>query len=396
MLEISTLLCGAPSPGGELRYGHRPGRAPTGAPVVVWNITRRCNLKCQHCYMSSQDLDYPNELSHEEGLAFLADLASIKVPVVLFSGGEPLKRPDALELIARCRQLGMRATLSTNGTLITPEVARELKKLDLSYVGISLDAAEPGVHDEFRGKEGAFAQTIEGIRNCKAAGLKVGLRFTVTAFNVDELPRLFDLMAAEDIPRLCIYHLAYSGRGKKIAREDLTPERTRETMDYVMARTAEFHAQGQYREILTVDNHADGPYVYLQTLKSDPERAQLIWDLLRRNTGNRSGVGIVAVDPTGDITPDQFWRNRVIGNIRTKPLSQWLQDAGTPLLPQLRDRQPLLKGRCTSCRFLSVCNGNLRARAEYATGDPWAEDPACYLTDEEIRPIALEGVGVGE
>lgn len=395
MLEISTLLCGAPSPGGGLRYGHRPGRAPAGAPVVVWNITRRCNLKCQHCYMSSRDVEYPGELTHAEGVAFLEDLAALGVPVVLFSGGEPLKRPDALELIARCRQLGMRATLSTNGTLITPELARRLKELDLSYVGISLDAAEPAVHDRFRGVEGAFWQTVAGIRNCKAAGLKVGLRFTVTALNVHELPRLFDLMEAEDIPRLCIYHLAYSGRGKQIAGADLGPGETRAMMDYIAQRTRDFHARGQAREILTVDNHADGPYLYLQTLRTDPERAALIWDLLRRNTGNRSGVGIVAVGPTGDITPDQFWRNRVIGNIRTRPLSQWLQDPEAPLLPQLRDRQPLLKGRCATCRFLGVCNGNLRARAEYATGDPWAPDPACYLTDAEIAPVAREGAGVG-
>ncbi len=395
MLEISTLLCGAPSPGGELRYGNRPGRAPSGAPVVVWNITRRCNLKCQHCYMSSQDIDYPGELSHAEGLAFLDDLASTGVPVVLFSGGEPLKRPDAPELIARCRQLGMRATLSTNGTLITPEMARRLKELDLSYVGISLDAADAAVHDEFRGVTGAFEATLQGIRNCQEAGLKVGLRFTVTALNVDELPRLFDIMDSAEIPRLCIYHLAYSGRGKKLAKEDLPPERIRQMMDYIAERTEDFQRRGLHREILTVDNHADGPYLYLRTLQRDPERAALMWDLLRRNTGNRSGVGIVAVDPTGDITPDQFWRNRVVGNIRQKPFSQWLRDADTPLLPQLRDRQSLLKGRCGTCRFLNVCNGNLRARAEYATGDPWESDPACYLTDEEIQPI-LEGVGSGD
>jgi MoaA/NifB/PqqE/SkfB family radical SAM enzyme len=147
-------------------------------------VGRRCNLRCVHCYSGSRDRRYEGELSTDEGKALIEDLADFGVPVILFSGGEPLLRPDILELIAGARNRGVRSVLSTNGTLITPQLARELRRLDLSYVGISFDGLEQ-THDRFRGVKGAFGQAMAGLKNCQEAGIKVGLRFTINRRNAE-------------------------------------------------------------------------------------------------------------------------------------------------------------------------------------------------------------------
>ncbi|MCK5672667.1 MAG: radical SAM protein, partial [Spirochaetales bacterium] len=154
MIGISKLYCGSVEASDPIRYGRNSGKLPSHLlqfskdkkPVVVWNVGRRCNLHCIHCYSQSEDVDYPDELTTEEGKAFIDDLAQYGSPVLLFSGGEPLMREDLLELIAHARTKGMRAVISTNGTLITRELAKKFKDLDLSYVGISLDGLQE-THD---------------------------------------------------------------------------------------------------------------------------------------------------------------------------------------------------------------------------------------------------------
>lgn len=400
MIGISKLLNGTASAGDVLRYGRDSRRLPSRLlqfsadkkPVVVWNSTKRCNLHCAHCYMEAVGRDVPGELSTDEAHRMLADLAAFGVPVVLFSGGEPLVRPDIFELMRRCRELGMRAVLSSNGTLITPAVAERIREIGVSYVGVSLDGLE-AVHDKFRGQKGAFQATLAGIRNLKAVGVKVGLRVTLTRFNAHQLDALFDLLEAEDIPRVCVYHLAYAGRGGRLMAHDLTHEETRAALETICRRAEDFHRRGIDKEILTVDNHADAVYVYLRLRERDPERAAEVLQLLRWNGGNNSGVAIGAIDWFGNVYPDQFWRSRPLGNVRERPFSEiWGRPEPGGLLAQLRDRKPLLKGRCAACRWLDVCNGNLRVRAETATGDPWAEDPACYLSDAEIGREGDAGV----
>lgn len=392
MIGISKLLNGTASAGDVLRYGRDSKRLPSRLlqfsadkkPVVVWNSTKRCNLYCAHCYMEAVHKDVPDELTTDEAYRMLDDLAAFGVPVVLFSGGEPLVRPDIFDLMRRCRELGMRAVLSSNGTLVTPEVAARIRDIGVSYAGLSLDGLEP-VHDKFRGKKGAFQATLAGIRNLKAVGVKVGLRVTLTKINSQQLDALFDLIEAEDIPRVCVYHLAYAGRGGRLMSYDLTHEETRAAVETICRRAEDFHRRGIEKEILTVDNHADAIYVYLRLLERNPERAAEVLQLLRWNGGNNTGVAIGSIDWAGNVYPDQFWRNRVLGNIRERPFSQvWTEVEAGSFLARLRDRKPLLKGRCATCKWLDVCNGNLRVRAETATGDPWATDPACYLTDEEI------------
>lgn len=391
MIGISKLYCGTVEPSDALRYGRKSKDLPSHLlqfskdkkPVVVWNVGRRCNLRCVHCYSQSRDKAYKDELTTEQGFALIDDLARFGSPVLLFSGGEPLMRPDILQLIARACEKGMRAVLSTNGTLITEEKAAELKSFDLSYVGVSLDGLQE-TNDKFRGHKGAFDMALRGIRNCKAAGIKVGLRFTMNKRNVQDVPGIFDLVKQEDIPRICFYHLVYAGRGSKLVEEDLTHEESRKAVDLIMKSARELHGEDRPVEVLTVDNHCDGPYVYMKLLEEDPARAEDVMELLKMNGGNSTGIGIGCVSWDGSVHPDQFWRHYSFGNVTKRPFSEIWTDTSDELMGKLKDRKKHLKGRCARCKYLDVCNGNFRVRAEAVTGDVWACDPACYLTDKEI------------
>lgn len=391
MIGISKLYCGTVEPSDALRYGRHSSQLPSHLlqfssdkrPVVVWNITRRCNLKCVHCYAHADDIAYENELSTREGKELIDDLAQFGVPVLLLSGGEPLVRKDLPELAAYAVEKGMRAVISTNGTLITREKADTLKKIGLSYVGISLDGMQ-AINDRFRGVNGAFKSALKGIENCKEAGIKVGLRFTVNKFNVSDISEIFNLLEEMEIPRVCFYHLVYAGRGSKLVEDDLSHKETRAAVDLIMDRTKALHDKGKPKEVLTVDNHADGPYLYLRLLKENPQRAEEVLELLKMNEGNNSGRGIGCVSWDGEVYADQFWRHRSFGNIRKRPFSEiWTGDSDS-LLAQLKEKKKYVKGRCAKCRWLDICAGNFRVRAEAVTGDVWEADPACYLTDEEI------------
>jgi len=391
MIGISKLYCGTVEPSDALRYGRDSSKLPSHLlqfsedkrPVVVWNITRRCNLKCVHCYAHAKDIPFDNELTTEEGKGLIDDLSAFGSPVMLFSGGEPLVRKDLPQLAAYAVEKGMRAVISTNGTLITPKMARTLKEIGLSYVGISLDGMQE-INDRFRGITGAFKSALEGIKNSQDAGIKVGLRFTVNKFNVKEIPKIFQLLEEMDIPRVCFYHLVYAGRGTELIKDDLTHEETRAALDLIIDETKRLHAAGKPKEVLTVDNHADGPYIYLRLLKEDPERAKEVLELLKWNEGNNSGRGIGCVSWDGEVYADQFWRHYSFGNVKDRPFSEIWMDTTEPLLGKLKEKKKHVKGRCATCNWLDVCGGNFRVRAEAVSGDVWAPDPACYLTDEEI------------
>jgi len=406
MIDISVLYGGLETPSTPHRYGRkitqldppphqRMALARSAAqrrPIVVWNLTRTCNLRCVHCYTSSEAVRYPGELSTGECKAVLDDLAAFGVPAVLFSGGEPLARPDLFDLAQYARGLGLHVVASTNGTLITPQAARRFVELGFSYVGISLDSADPATHDRFRGVEGAFSRTIEGFRRCIEAGQKVGLRMTLTPHNASSLGSVFDLIEREGINRACFYHLCPAGRGRGLPV--LSAEASRKAVDTIIDRTMDLLARGRRVEILTVDNHCDGPYLYLRMLREGHPRARQVLEMLAWNGGGRysSGVGIANIDFNGEVHADQFSMFRSFGNVKRRKFSEIWQDTSDPVMAGLKDRLPLLKGRCGSCRFKAVCGGSLRARAEAATGDPWAADPGCYLSDEEIAGEPVEAV----
>jgi 12,18-didecarboxysiroheme deacetylase len=391
MIGISKLYCGTVEPSDALRYGRDSSKLPSHLlqfskdkrPVIVWNITRRCNLKCVHCYAHAKNIHFDNELSTEQGKELINDLAGFGSPVMLFSGGEPLVRKDLPQLAAYAVEKGMRAVISTNGTLITPTMARTLKEIGLSYVGISLDGMQE-INDRFRGVNGAFKSALQGIKNSQDAGIKVGLRFTVNKFNVDEIPKIFQLLEEMDIPRVCFYHLVYAGRGSEMVKEDLSHDATRKAVDLIIDETKRLFDKGKPTEVLTVDNHADGPYVYLRMLKEDPARAKEVLELLKWNEGNNSGRGIGCVSWDGEVHADQFWRHHSFGNVKDRPFSEIWMDTSEELMGKLKEKKKHVKGRCATCSWLDVCGGNFRVRAEAVSGDVWAPDPACYLTDEEI------------
>lgn len=390
MTGISELYCGAAAPSGALRYrrcsggpSSRPLRFPEDKrPVVVWNCTRVCNLKCRHCYSDSGLLSGGSrELATSEAETMIEDLSSYGCPVLLFSGGEPCLRGDLAELVGFARQKGMRAALSTNGTLLTEELVGRLADAGLSYIGVSIDGGRTA-HDSFRGVPGAWDKALEGIRKAKRAGIKTGLRFTVNRSNFAEIPSIFGLMRREGIDRACFYHLVSAGRGAGIGGERLTHEETRAAVRTVMEETKRMFDEGCDPEILTVDNHADGPFVYLEMLKEKNPRAEKALELLEMNGGNSSGHGIGCIGWDGEVYADQFSRRRPYGNVKRTPFSA-IWSSGD--LQPMREKSKHVKGRCRNCRWLSVCAGNLRARAEIAMGDMWGEDPACYLTGDEIR-----------
>jgi 12,18-didecarboxysiroheme deacetylase len=391
MIGVSKLYCGTVEPSDALRYGRMSGDLPSHLlqfsidkkPVVVWNVTRACNLNCVHCYSRSTEKTGEKELSTAQAMAVIDDLAEFGSPVILLSGGEPMMRPDLMEIAAYAADKGLRVVLSTNGTLIDRQKAEDLKILGLSYVGVSLDGMEE-VHDRFRRKKGAFREAVKGITNCQEAGIKVGLRFTINRWNKEEISSIFDLLEDMDIPRVCFYHLVYAGRGKELMDQDLSHRESRETVDLIMDRTRDLHERGVPKEVLTVDNHADGPYIYLRMLREKNPRAKDVLQLLKMNEGNSSGRGIGCISWDGSVYADQFWRHHSFGNVTEKPFSRIWTDLSDPLMARLKDKKRYIEGRCAGCRWLDICAGNFRVRAEAATGDLWAPDPACYLTDKEI------------
>lgn len=396
MINVTKLYCDQVTPGDWLRYGmagsgERDGeKVPEAAaqrrPIVVWNITRLCNLKCVHCYNDSGADRTCNDISNEGAKGVLDDLAGFSVPSVLFSGGEPLMRKDLFELIGYAVDKGLRTVISTNGTLIDKKAAKMIKDRSVSYVGISLDGIG-AVNDKFRGMDGAFDRAVAGIRNCQDAGVRIGLRLTLTKRNVQDIEQLFEFLEKQNIERACFYHLVPSGRGGRMFdADDLTHAQSRGAIETIMAKTKKMKEDGRTTDILTVDNHVDGVYVYLKLLAEDPEKAANVLKLLRWNGGgmNSSGVGIGCIDFNGKVHANQFWGHYDLGDIHDRPFSEIWGDPDEPLLKGLRDRRNYVKGRCRVCKFFDACGGSLRVRADLYFGDPWAPEPACYLTDEEI------------
>ncbi len=359
-----------------------PKRNPPG-PVVIWNLIRRCNLTCKHCYSISADTDFPNELTTDQVFEVMDDLKRFGVPVLILSGGEPLLRPDIFQIAHRAKAMGFYTALSTNGTLIDDSNIERIAEVGFDYLGISIDGIRE-THDKFRRKEGAFDASLAALRRCRELGIKVGLRFTMTQDNAAELPQLLQLMDDEGIDKFYFSHLNYAGRGNKNRKDDTHFQTTRWAMELLFERAMADLRADRHTEFVTGNNDADGVFLLHWTRKHHPDRAEHIEAKLRQWGGNSSGVNIANIDNQGKVHPDTMWWHYDLGNVKERPFSEIWQDTSDPLMAGLKQSPRPVKGRCASCRHLAICNGNTRVRAMQLTGDPWTEDPGCYLTDEEI------------
>jgi len=359
-----------------------PARKPPG-PVVIWNLIRRCNLACKHCYSISADCDFSGELTREEVFRVMDDLKTFRVPVLILSGGEPLLRPDIFEISARAKGMGFYVGLSTNGALIDAPLADRIRDAGYDYVGISLDGIG-ATHDRFRRKEGAYDAALAALRLLRDRDVKVGVRFTMTEDNVAELPALLDLVERENFSKFYLSHLVYAGRGNKNRGDDATWEATREAMDTVIARAWTWAKEGHDMEVVTGNNDADAIYLLHWVERTMPERVANLYGKLAQWGGNSSGVNIANIDNLGDVHPDTMWWHYKLGNVRERPFSQIWTDLSDPIMAGLKAHPRRIGGRCGLCNYFDICGGNTRVRALRITGDPWAEDPGCYLSDGEI------------
>ena len=365
--------------------GHR---AEPPGPVVIWNLIRRCNLTCMHCYSISTDVDFPGELSTEQVFGVMDDLKAFRVPALILSGGEPLLRRDLFAIAERAKGMGFYTALSSNGTLIDLPLAHRIASTGFDYVGISLDGLRE-THDRFRRKQGAFERSLAGLRLCRDMGVKVGVRFTLTADNAADLPGLLDLAESENIDKFYLSHLNYAGRGNINRKRDAQFAVAREAMDRLFARSLDYARRGLDKEFVTGNNDADGVY-FLHWARRNAFAHAAPFDeahlraKLAEWGGNASGVNVANIDNLGNVHPDTMWWDCTLGNVRSRPFSAIWSDTRHPVMAGLKARPRRIKGRCGTCAFFDVCGGNTRVRAMKVSGDPWAEDPACYLDDGEI------------
>jgi heme d1 biosynthesis protein len=365
-----------------------PARAPTG-PVVIWNLVRRCNLCCEHCYSISADRDFPGELSTQEVYRVMDDLRVFGVPVLILSGGEPLLRPDLFDIAQRAKSMGFYVGLSSNGTLIGADNIDRIAQTKFDYVGISLDGRQP-THDRFRRKQGAFAAALNGIRMCRDVGIKVGVRFTLTQGNSADLPAILELLDAEAVDKFYLSHLNYAGRGNINRSKDAFLQTTRQAMDLLFDACWNDIERGVQREYVTGNNDADGVYLLFWLRERFPHLEERMRRRLAQWGGNASGTNIANIDNVGNVHPDTYWWHYSLGNVRSRPFSEIWNDVSDPIMAGLKRKPRAVKGRCGACAYFDICGGNTRVRALQVTGDVWAEDPGCYLTDAEIGSACAE------
>ncbi len=394
MNRITQCMHGRGTVSGVMKHRHKPqGDVPSRylafsgmyKPVVFWNLTDRCNLSCTHCYSrSGPGCTTEGELTTAEAFGVIDDLAALGVPLILFTGGEPLMRADLFELAAHAGSRGLRMALSTNGTLITPDIARRIRESGIEYAGISLDGANAGTHDRFRNSPGAFDRTIRAFSAGKEAGLRCGVRVTLTKENCRELEALVDRALSLGASRFCLYWLVPAGRGNEsYARLQLDRDEVTEALSLLYRKAKETDPAAM--EFLTVDAPQDCIHLLASMEKDGSEDLADARELLASLKGGCSaGTRVANIDTRGNVYPCQFARSPefLVGNIRDRPFSRIWADAENPVLARFRKKDARYGGRCGTCSYRDLCGGGCRVRAHAAGGDFLAEDPFCFVAGD--------------
>ncbi len=338
-------------------------------PVLVsFAITRRCNLKCPHCYSTSVEAPHPNELTTEEAKQLISEVAETGARMLIFDGGEPTMREDLFDLIKHTRDVGLRPLLGTNATFITKKYATKLKEAGIKQLAISLDGAKSETHDAFRGVRGTWQDTINGIRNCVEIGIPFQIAPCLTRYNWTELSQIIELARKLGASAIEIFDYVITGRGRDHLRYELDTE-TRKKVTEQIVEMQRKDEELSYRVIAL-------PQFWVMVEKTVPEEEVLL-KFVRSCCG--AGLRYACILYEGTVYPCMVLQVKT-GNVREQSFKDiWYK---SQVLNELRNRD-LLKGKCGRCRYRLVCGG-ARCKAYEKTGDYLAEDPACWFSEREI------------
>jgi radical SAM protein with 4Fe4S-binding SPASM domain len=372
MFRISKLL--------EQLSSKQPTRSFDGK-IVIWNFTNRCNLSCLHCY-SKAELSSEDSLSYDLIIQTIDKLYANGIKFIIFSGGEPLVRKDIFDIANYAKSKGIITYLSSNGLYINPGNAKKIVET-FNYIGVSIDGDEP-THDYFRGLKGSFKKSIEAMKTIQNAGGKVGVRFTMTKDTIDSLPFIFKLAEDEGFDKIYLSHLVYSGRGLENLEMDIPKKQRREAVEYIINKAIDYFENGQNIEVVTGNMECDSAMFIKAIKKRFPHFLTPLISKLTNWGGNSAGDKLLNIDSLGNIKPDPFFP-KILGNIKTDDFGEIWRGTQDEMLKRLRAKPRAIEGRCEECKYLFICNGGSRSRAYAISGNLWAEDPSCYLTDNEIR-----------
>ncbi len=359
-----------------------PTRTLNGS-IMIWNFTNRCNLLCHHCY-SKADANEKDTLTLEEIQETIPKLKKAGVNFVIFSGGEPLIRKDIFDIAQCMKDNKIMTYLSTNGMYINEKNVDRIIET-FNYIGISIDGIEE-VHDYFRGQEGSYQKSIDAIKLIQKHGGNAGIRFTITKETEKCFYDMFKLVEELNVNKFYISHLVYSGRGLDNLKIDISKEQRREYVDFIIDKAFEYYHSGKNIDLVTGNMEMDAIMLLNKFRKDYPEFSDSLKQKLQSWGGNSAGNRLGNMDWAGNVKPDPFFP-QVIGNYLENDFDKVWCDENNELLGNLRQFPRNISGKCANCDYINICNGGSRSRAYAISGDLWAEDPSCYLTDNEIKDI---------